>query len=222
MARKPFRNSTESFGMVVYASQLKGNSEPNDHPIRTHTFASLIHIKLDRAIDTYSLSWLPRSGRINGLLQVGKNYTLYESIEWAKNNQQVVYAWHALEITRTLFESMSRKIRRLEANMHRYYVLGMGGANINCVHALSDLDCLQRLGIYYGSGIPASRLCLDRMKVYTTTPVNPSLYEDALGLPSSIVWLESKKRELKPITERLASPSDYLTNLSKDLSEVSD
>ena len=67
----------------------------------------------------------------------------------------------------------------------------MGGQDLNCTHALSDLDILPALGITIQSGVDASRECLDRLRPWSWQASDPGKYEKALPVPlDQIHWLE--------------------------------
>ena len=92
-----------------------------------------------------------------------QDYTLANTLRWARDKGMMVYAWYPYLIQKPLFESAQRRFNELTPELHSYYFLGMGGWDINCVHALSDLDMLPRLGPSFESGLDASRECLQRM-----------------------------------------------------------
>ncbi len=206
----------ESFGMVVFASQWR--ELPEMRPGKTHTFAAFVHEKLDGNMESYIISWLPSDGQIDGFLQVGRNFSLQESLDWSTKGGMAVFAWHAYEIKETLFTSVLRRIRDLESGNYGYYFLGMGGRDINCTHALSDLDILPGLGVFIRSGVDASRECLCRMQSWSWQSANPGKYEDALNLPpNTINWLEHDR------LQRFAEAFDtrkYYQNFAQDFSET--
>jgi len=207
------RTGVETFGMVVMASEWPNN--PELHPVKTHTFAAFVHEKPDGQMECHLISWLPKSGIIDGFLQIGTNYCLEDSLYWSFDGGMAVYAWHAYEIKCVLFESALRRINALRAGDYRYFFFGTGPRNLNCTHALSGLDILPppdiKLAIY---GVDAGRACLDRMGPWSWKAPDPGKYEKVLDLPPEVKWLEygAPERAAKAI-----NPRQYYTNLAKDL-----
>jgi hypothetical protein len=216
MAKK--KTGIESYAMVVFASQWPDH--PELRPAKTHSFAAFIQEKPDGTMETHIISWLPRSGIIDGFLQIGANYSLPDTLDWSFTGGMAVYAWHPYEIKDVLFNSALTRIADLESGHYRYYFLGMGGRNINCTHALSDLDILPDLGTFVQSGVNASRECLRRMLPWSWQSSTPGKYEAVLNLPPKKITFLPFGSDL--VTAESLDPNQYYVNFAKDLPHSAD
>ncbi|MBL7133690.1 MAG: hypothetical protein ISS78_06295 [Phycisphaerae bacterium] len=148
---------------------------------RSHTFATFIKAR-GRAdgkgepelIETHTISWLPKDLKealriVFGEPEPGKNYTLEETLAYARKYDRKVKKWGAFEIPSWLFERSIQHIAVLDSGLvlymangtdesHRRAYLRQAGGSKNCIQAVSDLIKYHNVGLNWGS--PASRLIL--------------------------------------------------------------
>jgi hypothetical protein len=73
-------------------------------PTKTHCFATAIHLCNCR-VETCTISWLPRSGKIRPLLpEPGRNFSLAETMAWSQEGGMHVAVWGPYEIRKELFD----------------------------------------------------------------------------------------------------------------------
>ena len=147
----------------------------------SHTFATFIKARgpadgkgEPEVIETYTISWLPKDLKedlriVFSKPEPGKNYTLEETLAYARKYNRKVKKWGAFEIPLWLFEKSIQDTTVLESGLilyiaigtdesHRKAYLGQAGGSKNCIHAVSDLIKFRNVGLNWGS--PASRLIL--------------------------------------------------------------
>lgn len=145
----PSLRADERYFVVLFASQ-----GPNGDARRTHTFATFLKVDIGepdedgeiptQTMETTTISWLPASGSIRVLApsEVGRNFGLQETLEWAKDNGTSTSARGPFEITREIYERAVKQKQRLESGAVAYKVIDRRfrtGAALNCIHAVSDI-----------------------------------------------------------------------------------
>ncbi|KKK56059.1 hypothetical protein LCGC14_3068320, partial [marine sediment metagenome] len=99
----------------------------------------------------------------------GTNYTLVETLAYARKYDRKLKKWGAYEIPLWLFDRSIQHIAVLDSGRvlyiangtdeaHRRAYLKKAGGSKNCIHAVSDLVKFHNVGLNWGS--PASRLIL--------------------------------------------------------------
>lgn len=133
-----------SYSGRYYAVIFGYQGTPN-RAVDSHTFASfLTGDELDRG-DVYepaTISWLPRTGVVRPLRrEPGRNFSLSETIQIARNNRYEVRAYGPFEITADLYRRAIRQIRYLESGAVDYKMIPgpLAGNSINCIMAVSQV-----------------------------------------------------------------------------------
>src|SRR5690242_837347 len=106
------RSAVERYFVTLFAFQTEPKS------MRTsHTFATFS--RLSRGTLTHrTISWLPVSRSIEPIriwTEPGRNFTLQETIDFARQVEAAVHGWGPFECTREAHDLAMKKIERLES-----------------------------------------------------------------------------------------------------------
>ena len=130
----------DQYFVVLFGSQDSVNSLTG-----AHTFATFVHAGGDR-YDERTISWLPASGTVCLFCPTakGRNYSLWESVAYAKAHQAKITRWGPYEIHKELYDRAVLQAERLFHGKTLYKALDQHtrplGIAINCMHAVSDID----------------------------------------------------------------------------------
>lgn len=171
----------------------------NGKPKVAHTWATFIKLPSPDAaatlsstapLESHTFSWLPTSGvvtpRLFGGGEPGRNFTLEESLQWARGHAIPVVAWGPVEIRKELFDWAVARKKVLDSGRLGYRMLDRPGRNTsvtNCIHAVSDIVPGPQLitGIAYG--VEASALVANHLRPYMVRPeVNHAELVSRVGL----------------------------------------
>lgn len=134
--------------VIFFASQ----SEPEPRrPRLSHTFCTFVKSTVDRSrpgdepsVETHTISWLPVSGQVRVLTlrsERGRNFSLDETLRWARSSGQHVWAYGPFEIEPATYANLMRQKQRLDAGAYRYKAVDIRRDNaINCLHAVTLAD----------------------------------------------------------------------------------
>jgi hypothetical protein len=136
----------ESYFMIVFGQQSGTNQLE-----LTHTFATFVKAtgkgadKAKYAIDSHTISWMPRSLDVKFLKRAeeGVNLDLKESLRHAKAVKADVSMWGSFHIKKELFERALRQEARLKKGDIDYKTLDIRVRHdtaMNCIHAVCDID----------------------------------------------------------------------------------
>jgi hypothetical protein len=136
----------ESYFMIVFGQQIGDNK-----PESSHTFATFIKAtgagldKTKYAIDSHTISWMPRSLDVKLLKrpEEGVNLTLKDTLRHAKDLKADVSMWGSFLIKKELFERALRQETRLKKGDIDYKALDLRfrpDTAMNCIHAVCDID----------------------------------------------------------------------------------
>jgi hypothetical protein len=137
----PARASTagDTYFVIVFGSEHPVIKAPR----YSHTFATFIHLTPDRRIEEFTISWLPLNGDIRPLCpapEVGRNFTLVETLRLSEENGLVVARWGPYQIDPDLWNRAVLQKQRLESGQVLYRAFDGGsptGEVSNCQHAVS-------------------------------------------------------------------------------------
>jgi hypothetical protein len=160
VARAKNATAQEGFYMMIF-----GYQDAEDDPKSTHTFASFMRdADLVNAnnpnFQIPTISWLPNNDVIRPFqFQIGRNYTLRETVITAVNDQSNIRYWGALQITPSLYTRAMQRIQFLQSGQVWYKAIGdaagpdpddLPGYALNCIHAVSDIGGPLQLGWDFG------------------------------------------------------------------------
>lgn len=138
-------NGPESYYMILWAAQ-----RDDDAPRFTHTWATFIRTRRanttngdPKLAERFTISWMPASGVIPALVTVrGQNYTLRQTLNWARQEQTHVTAWGPIAIRRELYELAQQRRAVLESGILSYKMIDnpvRPNRGTNCIHAITDM-----------------------------------------------------------------------------------
>ena len=138
---KPRGEPKDNYYVLLVASDAASNLARD-----AHTFATFMRCKSDgenESFDTHTISWLPQSLVIAPLrgAEPGKNFSLEETFNWAKNLNSRFTAWGPYEIKKELYDRSKQQHERLEKREVMYKMLDVRfrpDVAINCIHAVCD------------------------------------------------------------------------------------
>jgi hypothetical protein len=141
----------ESYYMIVFGQQSGANQVE-----LSHTFATFVKAtgkgqdKAKFAIDSHTISWLPRSLDVKVLRrpEEGVNLNLKDTLRHAKAIKAEVSMWGPFHIKKELYERALRQETRLKKGTIDYKALDLRfrpNTAMNCIHALCDIDMDQGL-----------------------------------------------------------------------------
>lgn len=151
------------YHLAVFAS-YREPFKPQD----THTFAAVVRVTTDpaagaRTTDMVSISWLPATLKIRGLVLKGEpgiNHPLRDTIDWVKGAGLCVSAWGPFPVRPELYDLFCQRVNRLEGCIRGYKALdGLYSHSrvSNCVHGVSEAVIPHGKGVgSFGFGEKAS------------------------------------------------------------------
>jgi len=118
---------------------------------RAHTFASFIKATGcgddwdSYRLEVYTMSWLPRTGEVRVWCLVpeeGDNYSLQETLDWARVENAAVKKWGPFRIDEATWECALHRIGVLENDLLKYQAFDpfRRTSITNCIHAVSGVD----------------------------------------------------------------------------------
>lgn len=136
----------ESFYMIVFAQQ-----DAAVQPELCHTFATFVKAtgegadKTKYAIDSHTISWMPRSLHVKVLRrpEEGINLNLKDTLSHARTIKTEVSMWGSFHIKKELYERALRQETRLQKGDLDFKVLDVRfrpDTAMNCIHAVCDID----------------------------------------------------------------------------------
>jgi len=154
-------------------------------PQVSHVFAAFVKTTAggemnDRPVEAQCISWLPETLKVEPLHvtpEAGRNLSLAETIQWAKDMNARITMWGPFRIDQELYDMAIEQVERLNAKSVDYVMLDVfraGRRATNCIHAVCDLDTTQKTlgtGILYGE--PASERILRHFERYIIPSSEP-------------------------------------------------
>ncbi len=173
----------ERYFVVFFASQNQRNA-----PRFSHTFATFFKVDQEESngvqietSESATISWLPSNGVVR-LLQrpvAGRNFTLDETLDWAKRLGLATTARGPFEISKELYERALERKTWLESGRVAYKALDRRfrpEAAINCIHAVSDLLPGPLLDTGTARGEPATAMVANHFRPWLKDPDQPQLW----------------------------------------------
>jgi hypothetical protein len=160
----------ESYYMIVFAQEGGANQL-----VLSHTFATFVKAtgkgpdKTKYALDSHTLSWMPRSLDVKLLKrpEEGVNLDLKATLLHAKAVKAEVSMWGSFHIKKELYERALKQEARLKKGDIDYKALDLRfrpDTAMNCIHAVCDIDMDKGLlATGTASGKEASHLVLTHL-----------------------------------------------------------
>jgi hypothetical protein len=129
----------DAFFVVVFGSERPVIKAPR----YSHTFATFIHLRPDGLIEQFTISWLPVTDNLRPyavLPEIGRNFTLVETLRWADENRLATARWGPYQIDPDLWNRALWQKQRLDSGQVLYQSLDSGsptGEVSNCLHAVA-------------------------------------------------------------------------------------
>ncbi|QVL29948.1 hypothetical protein KIH39_13825 [Telmatocola sphagniphila] len=126
-----------------YFAVMSWESQPYD-PLKTHTFATVIHMKDGKAEQT-TLSWFPATEVVRPvqiLPEKGTNLSLEKSLEFATQNKLRVSLWGPFEVSEKFYDSFKLHVGKFDRGEVAYRPCS--GISVNkdsvfdCAHAVEN------------------------------------------------------------------------------------
>ncbi len=132
------------YGQDSYFVVLFGAQRPFFKQPRTcHSFAVFLHQRENQSVESFAISWLPASGRVRPFAlipEMGKNWTLPETMDYCQANRMEITTWGPYEIDAELWQRAVQQKEWLESGNVAYRAFDSGsvdGTISNCIHAIS-------------------------------------------------------------------------------------
>jgi hypothetical protein len=170
--------SRDSYYMMIFAQE-----GPGHEPWLSHTFATFVKAtgsgsnRSQYKIESHTISWLPASRDVR-LLRLsperGKNFSLEETLRWAKSLNLRITMWGPYQIRQELYQRAVQQVKRLDQGKIAYKALdGRFRPEVasNCFHVISDIDTdngLLNTGTAHGDG--ATLMVLNHLKRWLIRP----------------------------------------------------
>jgi hypothetical protein len=129
----------DAYFVIVFGAQRPLIKDPR----YSHSFAAFAHLTPDGRLETFTISWLPRTAEIHPLWiepEEGCNFDLCATLRWCRDNRMVVACWGPYQIHPDLWRRALWQKWRLESGQVLYKAFDDGsfdGRVSNCVHAIS-------------------------------------------------------------------------------------
>ncbi len=124
-----------------YFAVMSWESQPYD-PLKTHTFATVIHMKDGKAEQT-TLSWFPATEVVRPvqiLPEKGTNLSLEKSLEFATQNKLRVSLWGPFEVSEKFYDSFKLHVGKFDRGEVAYRPCSGIAVNkdsvFDCAHAV--------------------------------------------------------------------------------------
>jgi hypothetical protein len=136
----------DAYYMIIFGQQDK-----TDRVDSSHTFATFVKTtgegadKTKYALDTHTISWMPRSLDVKLLRrpEEGVNLDLKDTLAHAKATKCKVCMWGPFHIKKELYDRALQQQARLQKGDIDYKALDLRfrpDAATNCIHAVCDID----------------------------------------------------------------------------------
>jgi hypothetical protein len=178
-------NSNEQYHVILWACQRE-----DDAPRFTHTWATFIKSRkadsseADPKLDErFTISWMPASGVIPVLVTVrGQNYTLRQSLNWARQEHCRVSAWGPIAIRKELYDLAKQRKAVLESGVLSYKMIDnpvRPNKGTNCIHAITDMVPGELLDTGTARGEEATRMVAEFLQPFMIRPEynDPKVFE---------------------------------------------
>jgi len=168
----------DHYYMVVFGCQNASNKPKYSHTWATFArisqpnSASSAQVQGTTAPEVFTISWLPATMNVVPLRlapEVGRNYTLEETISWARSVASPVVAFGPVEISKSIFVRARQQYNLLNQGGVSYRALDSGRREtnaINCMHAVSDVAPGPRLVTGTSRGYPGTDLVVNHLRPY--------------------------------------------------------
>lgn len=170
--------SQDSYFMVLFASQSPFWRKP-----KAHCFATFVKIpdgsagSAEALPEIHTISWYPAAGRCRVIHppEQGCNTELDETLARCKTARMNIYKWGPVQIQKEFFEKALERKGLLDAGELRWQAIDKSarrkGIAVNCIHALSDLDCDESL-VEFGlcSGCSAAQRMVGMFRKWMIEP----------------------------------------------------
>jgi hypothetical protein len=107
-----------------------------------HSFATFAHWTPEGRLEAFTISWLPRTGRVHPLRpwsEQGRNFPLVETLQLCYANRMEVACWGPYQVHPDLWHRALAQKARLESGavLYKAYDAGsLDGRVCNCLHAV--------------------------------------------------------------------------------------
>ena len=149
-----------------------------------------------------TISWMP-AGKVIRLLappEVGRNFSLKESLAWAAADNLTITVWGPFEIRKELYDQAVEQADRLRNGAVAYKAWNPRARNgaLNCIQALSDIVPGDVLNTGTARGNAATAIIVRHYRPFLIEPeqTHPEVL-DRLGLSAA------ERRALQPSTSAL-------------------
>jgi len=139
--------------LVVFAYEGPGN-----RAVDSHVFASVWtgdNLEVGNAAPPATISWLPTRLYLPALRRwQGRNFSLSETLDWARRNGYRVGAHGPYEISGDLYQRFLAQIRFLDSGAVSYKMINgpFSRGAVNCINAVGDVLGRTRTGTTWGMG----------------------------------------------------------------------
>ena len=136
----------DTYFVVLFGQQQQGCNKPS----LAHSYATFIHLTADGQMDSFTISWLPVTGKVRTLSPMpeeGRNFTLEETLKIARDNHLEISLWGPYQIQPELWCRAMRSKAWLDSGKVLYQAFDYGaidGRVCNCVHAVAHITGTQR------------------------------------------------------------------------------
>lgn len=140
--QKPAQADRADHVMTLFSATGRRNQVTS-----SHCFALFCKVNQEKATETVTISWMPKSGRISTFSrspEIGENMSIADTLAWANSVGATVERFGPYYIKEELYQRAKFQEERLTAGHVRYKVVdtGMRPNNAtNCIHAISDILC---------------------------------------------------------------------------------
>jgi hypothetical protein len=186
------QSTIANYHVILFASEREGNPPRFSHTWATFVKSSRNDSDKPTVDESITISWLPEGGAIPPLAVVrGRNSTLPETLDWARQLNARVAAWGPIPIRKELYELASQRKQVLESGSLAYKMIDgrvRPERGTNCIHAVSDMvpGALLQSGTAHGED--GTRMVADHLRGYmlTTETSDPEILE-LLGVQRNTV-----------------------------------
>src|SRR5262245_32214171 len=109
------QSTIANYHVILFASEQEGNPPRFSHTWATFVKSSRKDSEKPTVDESITISWLPEGGVIPPLAAVrGRNFTLPETLDWARQQNARIAAWGPIPIRKELYDLASQRKQVLE------------------------------------------------------------------------------------------------------------
>jgi hypothetical protein len=163
-------NDQPNYHVILFACEREGNPPRFSHTWATFVKSARNESEKPTLDESITISWMPASGVIPLVFAVrGRNYSLKESLDWARERNSRVAAWGPISIRKELYDLASQRKDVLESGELAFKMLDAPvrpDRGTNCIHAVSDMVPGEMLETGLARGEDATRMVADHLREY--------------------------------------------------------